>query len=90
MRIVADTEAGKTVDIGIVARRRRRRRVPVEIGLLEEPTLAAAAGPGDGGRRRSQSQVVLGLSVKPVTAEEREQLGLGEDVEGLVVTAVED
>ena len=34
----------------------------------------------------AEEQVVLGLSVTPVTAEEREALGLGADVNGLVVT----
>ncbi len=88
VRIVADTEAGKTVDIGIV-RDGDAQTLAVEIGLLEEPTLAAAAAQGEEAAP-TEAQVVLGLSVMPVTEAEREELGLGADVKGLVVTAVED
>ncbi len=88
VRIVADTEAGQTVEVGIV-REGEAQTLPVEIGLLEEPTLAAASADGEPAAPPEQ-QVVLGLSVKPVADADREAFGLGRDVKGLVVTSVED
>ncbi|MBA3324950.1 MAG: Do family serine endopeptidase [Rhodobacteraceae bacterium] len=89
VRIVADTEAGRTVDLEVF-REGDRETLSVEIGLLEEPTLAAAAGPEGDAAPAEEATKVLGISVKPVNGDLRERFGLGSDVEGLVVVRVED
>jgi serine protease Do len=88
VRIVADTEVGRSVDIEVY-RDGEVEQLSVEIGLLEEPTLAAATAP-DGAPAAPAEETVLGLSVTPVTDELRERFGLAPEVEGLVVTAVDD
>jgi len=88
VRIVADTEAGSTIDVQVF-RDGKIQTVPVEIGLLEEPTLAAAAGPdSDGAPATTAEETVLGISVATVAVTHREQFGLGDEVKGLVVLSV--
>lgn len=86
VRIVADTAVGKQVEIEVF-RDGARQSLPVEIGLLEEPTLAAASAP-DGSPAQPSEETVLGLSVAPVTDQHREAFNLGDEVRGLVVTSV--
>jgi serine protease Do len=88
VRLVADTEVGRTVEVEVF-REGEAETLDVEIGLLEEPTLAAAEGPA-GEAAPPTEETVLGLSVSPVTDEARQRLGLEDGVQGLVVTAVED
>jgi len=89
VRIVADTEVGRAVDIDVF-RDGKRETLSVEIGLLEEPTLAAASGPDSGGKNAQPSEeTVLGLSVTPLTDAQRERFGLSDETSGLVVVAVD-
>ena len=86
VRLVADTEVGKTVDIEVF-RNGARETLKVEIGLLEEPTLAAAQAP-DGAPVAPAEETVLGLSVAPITDEQRQAFNLPPEAEGLVVVGV--
>ncbi|WP_290738878.1 DegQ family serine endoprotease [Amaricoccus sp.] len=87
VRLVADTEIDRTVPIEVI-RDGERETLEVTIGLLEEPTLAAAAGPGE--KQKQAEETVLGLALSPVGPEQREQFGIEDDVKGLVVTSVDE
>jgi serine protease Do len=87
VRLVADTEVGRKVAVEVF-RDGERQTLEVEIGLLEEPTLAAASAPEADGEPANQ-ETVLGMSVARLNGESRERYGVAEEVEGLVVTAVE-
>jgi serine protease Do len=86
VRIVAETEIGRTVDVEVI-RDGSTETLAVEIGLLEEPTLAAAAGP-EGAPEEPAEETVLGLTVTALTDAQREELGLDAEVTGLVVSGV--
>lgn len=86
VRLVADTKVGKTVDIQVF-RDGAMETLRVEIGLLEEPTLAAAES-SDGAPAAPAEETVLGLSITPVTDGQRQAFGLPPEAEGLVVTKV--
>lgn len=86
VRLVADTKVGKTVDIQVF-RDGAMETLQVEIGLLEEPTLAAAES-SDGAPAAPAEETVLGLSLMPITDEQRQAFGLPPEAEGLVVTGV--
>jgi serine protease Do len=91
VRIVADTEVGRTVEV-VVFREGSEETLQVEIGLLEDATLAAAPGGGapEGETPAPQQETVLGMTVEVVTDTLRESFGLTNDVNGLVVTGVAD
>jgi serine protease Do len=86
VRIVAETEIGRTVDVEVI-RDGEAQTLAVEIGLLEEPTLAAAAGP-ESEQEQPSEETVLGLTVTALTDAQREELGLDAEVTGLVVSGV--
>ncbi len=88
VRIVADTAAGESVDVEIW-REQAATTLQVEIGLLEEPTLAAAEGPDGGPEAAPAQETVLGISVAALGAADRDRLGLDAEARGLLVTAVE-
>jgi len=77
-RMVARTPVGKRVTVK-VRRGRGEKRFAIEIGELEE---AAIATPASTSER-------LGLSVQTLTEEVADNLGLDEDLRGVIVTSVE-
>ncbi|WP_290745942.1 DegQ family serine endoprotease [Amaricoccus sp.] len=87
VRLVADTEIDRTVPIEVI-RGGERETLQVKIGLLEEPTLAAATGPDK--EQHEVAETVLGLALSPIGPEQRETFGLGDELKGLVVTSVEE
>jgi serine protease Do len=90
VRIVADTQVGKTVDV-LVLRNGQQETLSVRIGLLEdEPTLAAATvdGPDDGAPAPQESSI-LGMTLSVLSAPLRDQYGLDQGLEGLLVVAVD-
>jgi serine protease Do len=89
VRIVAETEVGRTVDV-VVFRDDREETLQVEIGLLEDATLAAAPGAPQTETPPAEEETVLGMTVEVVTDTLRESFGLTNDVSGLVVTGVDD
>jgi serine protease Do len=88
VRIVAEAEIGRTVEV-VVVRDGKEETLQVEIGLLEEATLAAAPGPqGEAGP--PSEQTVLGMTVAVVDRLLRERFALPDEVQGLVVVDIED
>jgi serine protease Do len=89
VRIVADTEVGRSVDV-VVFRDGAETTLQVEIGLLEEPTLAAAPGAPPGAAPPPPEETVLGMTVAVLDDQLRESFGLGKEAQGLVVTDLDD
>lgn len=88
VRIVADTEVGKRVDI-VVFRGGKEETLTVEVGLLEDTTLAAAPGTPQPEKAAPADRAVLGMTVAALDRSLRRQFSLPDSVTGLVVTKVE-
>jgi serine protease Do len=88
VRVVAESEIGRTVEI-VVFRDGAEQTLEVEIGLLEEATLAAAPGP-QGEAAPPPEQTVLGMTVAAIDRLLRERFALPDDVRGLVVVEIDD
>jgi serine protease Do len=88
VRIVAEAEIGRTVEV-VVFRDGAERTLEVEVGLLEEATLAAAPGASPDAAPAPQDASVLGMTVAALTDRLREEFGLDRDVRGLVVTGLD-
>jgi serine protease Do len=82
-RMVADTPADRSVEVGVWRDGKRKER-DVRIGQLEEEPVAIAAAPhdeaGPGG---------LGLQLSPLTPEARRQFGVPDEVAGALVVRVD-
>jgi serine protease Do len=84
-RIVADTPVGTEAPVEIW-RDEDRQTVTVSLGRLEEGELmGAAAGDGSDG----VPATVLGMTMAPLSAETRDDLGLEDDETGVLITAVD-
>jgi len=77
--LVARTPVGTSVDV-VVIRGGERSTIKVEIGELEDETMAEAG---------TESSEDLGLDLQTLTSDLADNLGLGKDVHGVVVTAVD-
>ena len=86
VRIVADTEIGKAVSV-VVFREGDEMTKTVTLGRREE---AQGAIPAAMTKDEPVEKEILGLTLAPMTDELREQLGLDEGSEGLVVRAVDE
>jgi serine protease Do len=92
-RIVADTAVGKSVDV-VVLRKGEEITVEVELGRLEEGEQLIASREGvdgdeaDDPNAPGKPEEVLGLLLGEITSEAREQYGIAEDVEGVLIAAV--
>ncbi len=89
VRIVAETEVGATVPV-LVFRNGEETELEVAIGLLEEPTLAAATAPDADPAAPSEEKAVLGMTVSVLNDTLRQEFALSQDTDGLVVVAVEE
>ena len=89
VRIVAESEIGRTVEV-VVFRDGQEQTLEVEVGLLEEATLAAAPGAPPGEAETPSEQTVLGMTVAAADRSVRERFALPDDVRGLVIVDVED
>jgi serine protease Do len=87
VRRVADTEVGKTVRV-VVLREGRTRTLTITLGRRE--TAEGEAQPTAATPPASAERTILGITVKPLTADERDALGLPAGTEGLVITAVDE
>jgi serine protease Do len=76
--LVARTPVGKTVKLAVL-RDKGRETMSVTIGELKEEEEVVAGGKEEG----------FGLTVQPLTPDIAESLGLGPDIKGVVVSAVE-
>ena len=87
-RLVADTEVGSTVRV-VVFRKGKTVTLKVEVGLLEEDKLAAAAAaPSSDEDQPSTELADLGMTLRPLTDSAREEFGIGDDVTGVLIDSV--
>ncbi|CAO3421099.1 DegQ family serine endoprotease [Azospirillum endophyticum] len=88
-RNVAETKAGDTVDLKIL-RDGREKTVPVRIDRLsDQPQVASAdTGNGKGSAEHEEVAPVKGLKLAPLDRAARKRLGIGDDVQGVVVTGL--
>jgi serine protease Do len=90
-KIVADTDVGKTVDV-LVLRKGEEQTLRVEVGRLEDSERQLASvetDEGDNGDSvRAETETVLGLSLKPITNQVRDEESIGPDIDGLLITGV--
>jgi len=86
-RMVAETGIGKEVEI-VVWRKGEAKKLTVQLGELEEEAEMAALPPQDEVAPESGEVADLGLTLERLTPELRQQFGLGEKTEGVVITEV--
>nr|WP_244435223.1 PDZ domain-containing protein [Methylobacterium sp. B34] len=88
-RNVAETKAGDTVDLKIL-RDGREKTVAVRIDrLTDQQQMASADGDtGKGSAGREEVAPVKGLKLAPLDPAARKRLGIGEEVQGVVVTGL--
>jgi serine protease Do len=87
VRVVAETPVGEKVDI-VVFRDGKEERLQVEVGLLEEATLAAAPG-APRPEAPAAKETVLGMTVSTVDDALRQRFALEREVTGLIVTELD-
>jgi serine protease Do len=89
-RIVAETDIGKSVPVE-VWRDERQQTVAIKIGELEEevPLLASTGPRGNAVEPEEAAIDDLGVSVTSITDEMRQQFNLPNELQGVVITAVE-
>jgi serine protease Do len=83
-RVVAETPVGSRLEL-TVSRGGKSRTVVAEIGEMPKGQQAAARGEAP-----SQSAAALGLTLQPITPENRSKLGVGKEATGVVVAAIAD
>ncbi|MET4699847.1 serine protease Do [Constrictibacter sp. MBR-5] len=89
-RIVAESRIGKETTVE-VWRKGKEISLPLTVGELKETEAAAAAAVSEETPQAEKQAIPgLGLSLSVITPALRSQYSLDEDVEGLVVTAVDD
>ncbi len=82
-RVVADAGPGRKAEVTIV-RDGRTQVVEVELGTMPASETVAEASEAAPAKAR------LGVAVRPLTPEDRDQLGLAPEVSGVLVVSVED
>jgi serine protease Do len=87
VRRVGDAEVGKAVRV-VVMRDGRTRTLTITLGRRE--TAEGEAKPAAATPPASAERTILGVTVKPLTAQERDTLGLPAGTEGLVITAIDE
>lgn len=90
-RMVAETDVGKTVRV-VVWRGGKKVVLGVKLGELEKVDQASLSTPGQGtpkGSKKGQKIPALGMTLAPATKELASRFDLGEAVDGVVVTKVE-
>ncbi|MEM7567036.1 MAG: Do family serine endopeptidase [Pseudomonadota bacterium] len=85
-RIVADTPAETTVDVQIL-RDGEEMTLAVGVGLLEEDNGRRADPEAD--EDTTEGRTVLGLTLIEIDDDAREEYGLDDDLQGVVITAVD-
>jgi serine protease Do len=89
-KIVADTDVGKTVDV-VVLRKGEEQILQVEVGRLEDSERQLASvetEEGEESSARVETETVLGLTLKPITDQVRDEESIEPGVEGLLITGV--
>lgn len=91
-RIVAESPVGKAVDV-VIIRDGEKQTVKVTLGRLEDGEELALASDGDGsddGEGKIDTARALGLTLAELTDEMRAEHEVGEDLNGVVITEVEE
>ncbi len=88
-RMVAETEIGKTVEV-VVWRKGERETLNITLGQLDDTVLAAAPATIQPEVSPDGSVSELGLSLSSITPQLREEYGLEDSAEGVVITEVEE
>ena len=83
-KLVGAAEPGKTVSLDIL-RKGEQQAISMALGTFNSDRLAAADTDSD---RSGAEAGKLGATVAPLTAALREQMGLGADIDGVVVTSL--
>jgi len=87
-RIVAATPAGKPVDV-VVWRDGGRKTLSVTVAQMKDQEQVASAGDSSpDGQSEGSANRALGVQLSALTPDLRQQLGLGDDVTGVVVMDV--
>ena len=87
-RIVAATPAGKPVDV-VVWRDGGRKTLSVTVAQMKDQEQVASAGDSSpDGQSEGSANHALGVQLSALTPDLRQQLGLGDDVTGVVVMDV--
>lgn len=92
-RVVAESPVGKAVDV-VVIRKGKQQDIKVTLGRLEDSEQQAsvddpAAGDTGDAPDPAATASVLGMTLTELTEEARAEYGIAEDVEGVVITAVD-
>jgi serine protease Do len=88
-RLVAETPADKTVQVG-VWRDGKEASVEVKVGALNVEKLAAAPSPAENQQKDTPTVDTVGMSLAKVTPELRRDMELTEDVKGVIVVDVDE
>ena len=89
VRQVGNTTVGKTVRV-LVFRDGRTETLKVTLGRREEAERAVPAAMGGDEKPGVTEKEVLGLTLTPLTDEMRSEMGLSDDLEGLIVLNVDE
>jgi serine protease Do len=88
-RAVASTAIGKSVVVDLL-RKGAPQSVNVTVGRLpEEDEAEATPNQSEEDKTAPAEETLLGLSISPLTEEFRERYGLGDQVQGVVITEVD-
>jgi serine protease Do len=89
-RIVAETPAGKRVDVA-VWREEQRKTLSLTVAQMKNESQVASANDNGGDQNTpGTANRVLGVQLAELTSDMRQQLGLADDVKGVVVTDVDE
>jgi serine protease Do len=90
-RMVAETDVGKKVQV-VIWRNAKRSTLSVQLGELEKVDQAALTEPAEGAPKEKGGQEFkeLGLTLAPLSKDLASKFELEEDINGLVVTGVDD
>lgn len=88
-RLVAETDVEKTVRV-VIFRKGQTQTLKVTIGLLEEGKLRASADPSQDNAAPKQTALdSVGLTLRPLSKEAREEFGVEPDVTGVLIAEVD-
>ncbi|AWU93405.1 DegQ family serine endoprotease [Azospirillum ramasamyi] len=86
-RSVGNTKPGETVELKVM-RGGKETAVKVSIDLMSDQTQVASAETGDGAGAQAEAAPVKGLKLAPLDQAARKRLGIGDDVQGVLVTGL--
>jgi serine protease Do len=88
-RIVAGTPAGKQVQL-VIWRNGARKTLSLTVAKMKDETQVSSAETPPSTPAESPSRRVLGVQLSALTEDLRQQLGLSDDIRGVVITDIAD